>query len=130
VLERSRRLAEPGNVPWSVWREVVGSNVARRSQPTKLSGSTLFVRVTSSAWAQELSFLSRSIIERLRRAGYGVNALRFSVGPVKLPRRATRTQKVRKKPLPKELADRLSRLDDPALRELIAQAASYDRGSD
>jgi hypothetical protein len=49
---------------------------------------------------------------------------------VKLPRRATPTQKVRKKPLPEELADRLSRLDDPALRELIARAASYDRGGD
>jgi hypothetical protein len=56
--------------------------------------------------------------------------LRFSVGPVQLPARAARTQKVRRRALPDQLQDTLSRLDDPRLCELIARAASYDREHD
>jgi hypothetical protein len=126
LLERSRRLTRATSVPWSVWREAVGAHVARRSRPSSLTDSTLFVTVTSSSWAQELSFLSRSIIERLARAGYRVTELRFSVGTVQLPERASRTQKVRRRALPEGLAERLARIEDPRLCELIAHAASYD----
>lgn len=130
LLERSPKLRHPGNVPWAVWRQVVGSNVARRSRPTSLTSGTLFVTVSSSAWAQELSLLSRGIIERLRATGYGVTLLRFGVGKVELPEHATARRKVQKRALPEELRARLSRLDDPELRELIARAASYDRSDD
>lgn len=77
-----------------------------------------------------MSLLSRGIIERLRATGYGVTLLRFGVGKVELPEHATARRKVQKRALPEELRARLSRLDDPELRELIARAASYDRSDD
>lgn len=103
----------------------MGLRVARRSRPAGFSGTTLFVTVTSSAWAQELSFLSRSIVERLSALGHGVTTLRFQVGKVELPGRAPEPVRVEKTPLPEGLSERLSQLDDPELGRLIAEAASY-----
>jgi predicted nucleic acid-binding Zn ribbon protein len=127
LLARSPRLASRG-VSWQTWRDVVGLRVARRSHPGGLSGTTLFVVVTSSAWAQELSFLSRNIVERLSALGHPVASLRFQVGKVELPARAPAPARVEKAPLSQELQTRLSELDDPELCRLIAEAASYRRG--
>jgi hypothetical protein len=126
LLAASPRLAARG-VSWQTWREVVGLHVARRSRPAGLNGSTLFVTVTSSAWAQELSFLSRSIVQRLAALGHPIATLRFQVGEVELPPRAPKSTKVEKTKLPEELAAQLARLDDPELRRLIAEAATYRR---
>jgi predicted nucleic acid-binding Zn ribbon protein len=126
LFAKSARLA-PRGVAWQTWRDIVGSHVARRSRPNGLSGSTLFVTVSSSSWAQELSLLGPRILERLAKAGHPITALRFQVGEVKLPPRAPEPRQVSRRSLPPELQARLSTLDDPRLRELIAEAAGYTR---
>lgn len=114
-----------GKLTWQVWRDVVGSRVAKRSTPNRLEAGTLFVTVSSSAWAQELSFLSNTIRGKLADKGHAVRALRFVVGDVNLPTRATPSRRVVREELSSELSSRLERLEDPKLRELIAEAASY-----
>ena len=47
------------------WGEIVGPEIAKRSKPEYLKGSTLVVKVTDSAWSQELSFHKNVIISRL-----------------------------------------------------------------
>jgi hypothetical protein len=61
----------------------VGSLLRHRSQPEKLRGSTLFVRVGSSAIAHELTMLKGEILVRLAEVlGPGVVAdIRTRVGP-------------------------------------------------
>ncbi|MGE0488592.1 MAG: DciA family protein [Vulcanimicrobiota bacterium] len=57
------------------WPKVVGELLARQSQPLVIKGSTLYVRVSAAAWAQELQLRQRDILERLAKE-LGQNPLR------------------------------------------------------
>jgi hypothetical protein len=61
----------------------VGTLLSHRSQPEKLRGSTLFVRVGSSAIAHQVAMLKGDILVRLAEVlGPGVvNDIRTRVGP-------------------------------------------------
>lgn len=65
------------------WKEIVGEEVARRTKPDCIQGQTLIVKVSDSAWAQELSFHKPIILEKLKRylaKGQEVSDIRFVVG--------------------------------------------------
>ena len=62
-LDLSYRLNEYG--VWPVWDEVVGKTIALNAQPEKIRNGTLFVKVTSSVWMQQLQFMKEMIAERL-----------------------------------------------------------------
>jgi predicted nucleic acid-binding Zn ribbon protein len=49
------------------WKEIVGEEIAKRSHPEYLKGSTLVIKVMDSAWSQELSFHKKVIITRLNK---------------------------------------------------------------
>jgi len=51
----------------SKWAEVVGHRIADEAQPTGVERGKLFVRVESSAWRNELTFMKTDIITRLNR---------------------------------------------------------------
>lgn len=105
------------------WREVAGDRIAQRSAPAALEAGVLNVTVTSPVWAQELSFLAEDIAKRLRQRGLAVTSIRFRTGTVEPP--APR-EPPRRIPRPVELSEdaeqRLAKVDDPALREVIADA--------
>jgi hypothetical protein len=107
------------------WQRVVGTRIASRTEPGRLRSGVLTVHVASAAWAQELSFFTAEMLERLRGIGLTVNSIRFQVRPV--ARTAVRTAPVPALPrakLPEALVARLERVTDPALRAAIAEAAS------
>jgi hypothetical protein len=62
-LDLSYRLNEYG--VWPVWDEVVGKTIALNAQPEKIRNGTLFVKVTSSVWMQQLQFMKEMIAEKL-----------------------------------------------------------------
>lgn len=62
-LDLSYRLSEYG--VWPVWDEVVGQTIAVNAQPEKIRNGTLFVKVTSSVWMQQLQFMKEMIAEKL-----------------------------------------------------------------
>jgi hypothetical protein len=62
-LDLSYRLVEYGI--WPVWDEVVGKTIAVNAQPEKIRNGTLFVKVTSSVWMQQLQFMKEMIAEKL-----------------------------------------------------------------
>ncbi len=67
---------------WGLWDEVVGRVVAENAQPEAFKGKLLLVRVGSSPWAQQLSFMKREIIAKVNEA-LGrelVEEIRFKVG--------------------------------------------------
>ncbi len=64
------------------WEEAVGSLIARNSEPLKIKGDTLIVRVTDTAWAQELSLRQREILKRLGLGDKTPTRLRCWVGQV------------------------------------------------
>lgn len=49
------------------WEEIVGEQIAQRAFPEVIRDGTLYVKVTSSAWAQELTFQKSVILSRVKR---------------------------------------------------------------
>jgi hypothetical protein len=111
----------------STWRDAVGVRIAERAQPVELSRGTLWVRVATSVWANELSLLSEQLMSRLRERGVPVERLRFKVGAIDLhggPPEVRRRRAALPSPrLPGEVEDRLADVCDDELRERIADAA-------
>jgi hypothetical protein len=131
VLGGSRELQTPaGQVSLAVWLSAVGSRIADRARPEKLSRGTLWVRVSSSTWAQELSLQSQLIVSRLQAAGFPVQELRFRVGmdTSSTPKKPTAVASARRAPLPASLEKSLAKLEDPALKAAIADAAAFSLG--
>jgi len=71
-----------------VWSEVVGEEVARRSQPGLLKNGRLQVTVSDAVWVQQLTMLKPTILASLEaHLGSGiVRELFFSVGILVFPR--------------------------------------------
>jgi predicted nucleic acid-binding Zn ribbon protein len=64
-LELSSRLDEYG--VWPIWNDVVGKTIAVNAQPEKIRNGTLFVKVTSPVWMQQLQFMKQMIAEKLNQ---------------------------------------------------------------
>jgi hypothetical protein len=64
-LQLAPRLDEYG--VWPVWNDVVGNPIARNAQPEKIRNGTLFVKVTSPVWMQQLQFMKGLITEKLNQ---------------------------------------------------------------
>src|ERR671914_463798 len=52
---------------WPVWNEVVGKPVARNAQPERIRNGTLFVKVSSPVWMQQLQFMKDLMAEKLNQ---------------------------------------------------------------
>jgi predicted nucleic acid-binding Zn ribbon protein len=85
-LELSSRLDEYG--VWPIWNDVVGKTIAVNAQPEKIRNGTLFVKVTSAVWMQQLQFMKQMIAEKLnqRLKKEIVKNIFFVVGPIHSPR--------------------------------------------
>lgn len=81
-FELAQRLEEYS--VWPVWNEVVGSPIARNAQPEKIRNGTLFVKVTSPVWMQQLQFMKEMIADKLnqRLGGEIVKNIFFMVGRI------------------------------------------------
>ena len=129
-LAQSRGFAPP--VAATVWEAAVGSRIARRAQPWKLSRGVLVVRVSNAPWANELSLLANDILAQLVARDVAVQTLRFSVGPLArdahVPRHRPRRSRTPIE-LPEVLADDIARIEDDALRSAIGDAAARALGN-
>lgn len=68
------------------WPEIVGADVAQRTRPECFRNGALVVRVSTSSWAQELSFQKEAILRRLKMfvdADMIVDDVQFYVGDLK-----------------------------------------------
>ena len=50
---------------FSLWTQAVGERIAQVAEPTRMLRGTLFVRVQSAAWRNELSMRKHEIMSRL-----------------------------------------------------------------
>ncbi len=64
---------------FSKWDAIVGP-IAKHARPRRVDGDVLFVATASSVWAQELTFMSRTILEKINRnlGGEYIREIRFS----------------------------------------------------
>ncbi len=125
-------------IPRAEWTKLVGARIAGRTRVGRLQRGVLTVKVASSAWSNELSFLKRQLITKLQRAGHEVTDLRFRVDQIaddiverkKHPRAQAAGPVAAFKPLPAELVERLKEVEDPNLRAVIAEAARASLSTD
>ena len=47
------------------WEDNVGPGISKKSKPERLIRNTLYVSVTTSTWANELSLMSDKLIEKI-----------------------------------------------------------------
>lgn len=97
-----------------VWPEVVGSDIARRTEVSSLKFHTALVKVAGAMWIQELNLMKRQILERLVRVlgDDSVRELRFVKGALSRPSRP-RPRLVRRQT---RRSVELPELKDPELR--------------
>ncbi len=117
-----------GPVPRDVWHAIVGRRIADKAHPVSLERGTLYVRVGSASWAQELTFRAATIVERLAAQGFAVERVRFRVGTVEPPALPPLPPRIAYVPapiaLPDELAATLADVGDAPLAAAIGAAAS------
>ncbi len=115
-------------IPMREWKQAVGPRIADRAHPLLLERGVLLVKVTTSVWANELQMLAPELVARLKLRGYGVETLRFRVGPLDLPERPPERRAYRKVPAPvplePELRASIAQVPDADLRAVIERAAS------
>lgn len=111
------------------WRAVVGERIAKNTRVGRLTNGALQIKVSSSAWCAELSFLKPDLLEKLSRAGRDVADLKFvnegQKKRVRVHQKAPSPELLEVVVLPPELEARLLRVDDPNLRAAIADAALH-----
>ena len=67
-----------------LWNKAVGSQISAHSRPEKLKRYTLFVKVSSSVWMQQLHILKSEIIEKINQSTGKefVKNIHFSIGAI------------------------------------------------
>jgi len=131
-LELAPRLDEYG--VWPVWNDVVGNPIARNAQPEKIRNGTLFVKVSSSVWMQQLQFMKELITEKLnqRLGTVVVKNIFFVVGKIDTDAAETEAQPAPQsspEPPEPELDEAfLNSLTDPDIRQAFKRLLrSYAR---
>lgn len=51
----------------SKWPKIVGAKLASVTECSRVENGVLYVRVSSSPWRQEMSFMKRHILENIRK---------------------------------------------------------------
>jgi hypothetical protein len=62
-LDLGARLDEYG--VWPIWNDIVGVTVAKNAQPQKIRKGTLFIKVSSPVWMQQLQYMKEMIADKL-----------------------------------------------------------------
>lgn len=132
-LELAPRLDEYG--VWPVWNDVVGNPIARNAQPEKIRNGTLFVKVSSPVWMQQLQFMKELIAEKLnqRLGTQVVKNIFFVVGKIDVDAPEIKAQPAARsesEPQPQPQLDDafLDSLTDPDIRQAFRRLIkSYSR---
>ena len=112
------------------WAEVVGQELARRSEPEALSQGVLTVRVIDPVWGKEIYTLQDRIIPALNRAVGSslVRRINFTKRsrlerpPPENERQERQPEAVEPPPL---LVEAAAAIEEPELRELVLRSAAH-----
>lgn len=120
-LDLALRLDEYG--VWPIWNDIVGKTIARNAQPEKIRNGTLFVKVTSPVWMQQLQFMKNMIADKLnqRLKQEVVKNIFFMVGRIDAEEEELETQSLElhgdPATLPQVNEEFLQLIDDAEIRD-------------
>lgn len=132
-LDLSGRLSEYG--VWPIWNEIVGSTIAHNAQPEKIRNGTLFVKVTSSIWMQQLQYVKEMIAEKLNKdlGSEVVKNIFFFIGKIApaTPEPTAKDHAAMEEPsqaMPQLHDECLQSINDPEIRRALKKLfAAYSR---
>jgi predicted nucleic acid-binding Zn ribbon protein len=136
VLEQSlKRLDLVGRLDeyavWPIWNDVVGQVIARNAQPEKIRNGTLFVKVSSPVWMQQLQFMKEMISGKLneRLKGHIVKNIFFMVGRIEVAEETAVGAQPNQTTAISEVSDQfLETIHDPEIRAAFKKLLkSYSR---
>ena len=67
----------------TIWPTVVGEEVAARTTAVKMENGVLHIRVEHGVWLQELYFMERDILRKLREKAPHIDCRRIRFGTLK-----------------------------------------------
>ena len=114
----------------NVWNRVVGEYVSRHAQPDFVRNRILFVKVSSSPWMQQLSYMGKGIVEALnkRLGSHVIEEIRFKLGDIDLqweptppPSQSSNPISSPGKGISKEIQKNLSPIKDMEVREILGR---------
>jgi predicted nucleic acid-binding Zn ribbon protein len=73
-----QRLKEQGIL--AIWARVVGEEIAARTKPLRIDRGVLYVHVDHGAWMQELHFMEKEIIARIKAQAPDIDLKRIRFG--------------------------------------------------
>lgn len=128
----------------AAFHQAAGPRIRAKARGFRVAGTTLTVAVQSSAWANELGYLTGELLERLRHTpgGEWITALRFEHRPLDeapgweepgMPAELTPAPTANAAPAAEdpEVTAALAEVQDPELRgalaELLARAAAFEK---
>lgn len=110
------------------WRRVMGVQLAKRTRPHQIRKGVLWVRVETSAWAQELSLMANMLLAKVKRFRPEVTEIRFRVGPLepeaRPPELSVAGRTIKPAPIPEKLAVELVHVDDDVRNAIMNAAAA------
>jgi predicted nucleic acid-binding Zn ribbon protein len=62
------------------WQEVVGEEIASKSEPTEIRNEKLFIQCASTAWATQLNLIKKQLLESIQKVAPGIKELEI-IGP-------------------------------------------------
>ncbi|MDP1808545.1 MAG: DUF721 domain-containing protein [Actinomycetota bacterium] len=100
-----------------VWAEIVGDQIAKKTQPVMIRGEVLVVKTANPAWSHQLTMLKPQLLTKLHEAGVGVNNIVYRAAAAPQKTKTPEKQAEIKAPpnyegLPEEM--------EPGLRRAIA----------
>jgi len=116
-----------------LWEEVTGEKISQHSLPLFVRKGNLFVRVDSSGWLTQLTYLKREIISELneRLGGESIKNIYFRLGEVKKKRkRETKAAKVKIDLEKEELArikEKLEGVKNKSLQPVLSRIFIKDK---
>ena len=116
-----------------LWEEVTGEKISQHSLPLFVRKGNLFVRVDSSGWLTQLTYLKHEIISELneRLGGESIKNIYFRLGEVKKKRkRETKVARVKIDLEKEELArikEKLKGVKNKSLQPILSRILIKDK---
>ena len=70
--------------PWRCWADIVGASLAQHTSPAGWRGATLVINVEHGTWMQELQFMKRDMIAKIKEScpDTKLKDIRFQIGKI------------------------------------------------
>ncbi len=113
----------------AIWQEAVGTQISAQTRPDRLKRNTLFVKVSSSVWMQQLHVLKQEIIEKINQplGKQLIKNIHFYIGdiPTRIPTNSYHGPSFSPDSYPlkdkdKKLIEKsIAQVEDPELKEIL-----------